>query len=60
MFGTEVVALATQLAAADPAVCDRGDLAEIVKTAQRLRGWLDALDVRIALQASRLAEHGTV
>ena len=58
MFATEVVALAAQLAAADPAVCDRGDLAEIVKTAQRLRGWLDALDVRVALQASRLAEAG--
>jgi hypothetical protein len=58
MFAAEVVALATQLAAADPAVCDRGDLAGLVKTSQRLRGWLDAFDARIALQAARLAETG--
>ena len=58
MFATDVVALAAELAAADPATCDRGDLAELVRTSQRLRGWLDALDVRIALQASRLAEQG--
>jgi hypothetical protein len=58
MFGTDIVALATQLAAADPAVCDRDALAELVKTAQRARGWLDAFDARIALQAARLAEAG--
>ena len=58
MYETQVVALATQLAAADPTACDRGDLTELVKSAQRLRGWLDALDVRIALQASRLADQG--
>jgi hypothetical protein len=50
--------LAAQLAAADPAVCDRGDLAGLVKSSQRLRGWLDAFDARIALQAARLAEAG--
>jgi Domain of unknown function (DUF222)/HNH endonuclease len=58
MYEAQVVALATQLAAADPAVCDRGDLAELVKSSQRLRGWLDAFDARIALQAARLAEAG--
>ena len=58
MYEAEVVALATQLAAADPATCDRGDLAELVKSAQRLRGWLDAFDACIALQAARLAEAG--
>jgi hypothetical protein len=58
MFAAEVVALATELAAADPAVCDRGDLAGLVKSSQRLRGWLDAFDTRIALQAARLAEQG--
>jgi hypothetical protein len=58
MFGSEIVALATQLAAAEPAVCERDALAELVKTAQRARGWLDAFDARIALQAARLAEAG--
>ena len=58
MYESDVVALAAELAAADPAVCDRRGLAGIVKSSQRLRGWLDALDVRIALQASRLAEQG--
>jgi hypothetical protein len=59
MFGPDVVALATQLAAADPATCDRGALTGLVETAQRLRCWLDAFDARIALQASRLAEAGS-
>jgi hypothetical protein len=58
MYETGIVALATRLAAADPAVCDRGDLAGLVKSSQRLRGWLDAFDARIALQAARLAEQG--
>jgi hypothetical protein len=58
MFGTDVVALATRLAWADPAACDRGDLAELVKESQRLRCWLDAFDARIAQRAARLAEQG--
>ena len=58
MYGTGIVALATELAAADPATCDRGDLTDLVRSSQRLRGWLDAFDARIALQAARLAEQG--
>jgi hypothetical protein len=58
VFGIDVVGLATQLAGADPAACDRAGLAELVVTSQRLRGWLDALDARIALRAARLAEQG--
>src|SRR5262245_29473601 len=58
MFEGEFVALATQLAAADPAVCDRDALAELVKTSQRARGWLDALDARVAMAARRLARQG--
>ena len=58
MNGTRVVALVTELAAADPATCDRTGLADLVATSQQVRGWLDALDVRIALAASRLAEQG--
>ena len=58
MFGTDIVALATQLAAAEPAVCDRDALAELVKTAQRARGWLDAMEARIALRSRELADQG--
>ena len=59
MFGPEIVGVVTQLTCADPATCDRTGLAEIVTAAQRVRCWLDALDVRIALAAARLAETGT-
>ena len=58
MNGVRVVALVTELAAADPATCDRRGLADLVAKSQQVRGWLDALDVRIALAASRLAEQG--
>ena len=58
MNGVRVVALVTELAAADPATCDRRGLADLVAASQQVRGWLDALDVRIALAASRLAEQG--
>ena len=58
MFATGIVALATELASADPAVCDRGELTGLVESAQRLRSWLDAFDARIALQAARLAVAG--
>ena len=58
MNGVRVVALVTQLAAADPATSDRRGLADLVAASQQVRGWLDALDVRIALAARRLAEQG--
>jgi hypothetical protein len=60
VFGTDLVAVATQLACADPAACDRGELADLVATSQRLRSWLDAFDARIALQAARLASRAGV
>ena len=59
MSGARVVALVTELAAADPATSTWG-LADLVAASQQVRGWLDALDVRIALAASRLAEPGRV
>ena len=59
MFDVDVVGEVTALTSADPAACDRVGLAELVASAQRVRDWLDALDARIALQASRLAEHGS-
>ena len=59
MFGAEIIAEVAQLTGADPATCDRGGLAEIVASAQRVRCWLDALDVRVAAAAARLAEGGT-
>ena len=53
-----IVALVTLLASADPATCDRRGLADLVTTSQQVRAWLDALDVRIAIHARRLAEAG--
>jgi len=58
MSETGIVALATQLASADPAACDQAALTALVAVAQRARCWLDALDVRIAIHAAHLAEHG--
>jgi hypothetical protein len=56
MFHEEFAALASRLAQADPAVCDRDELAHLVTTSQKARGWLDALDARIALRAAELAD----
>ncbi len=58
MFRDEFVALASTLAQADPAVCDRDELAHLVITSQKARGWLDALDARIALRAAEFAAQG--
>ena len=51
-----IVALATQLAAADPDACDRRDLAVYVDASSRLRAWLDAFDARCARRAGELAD----
>ena len=59
MYETGVLALVAELADADPACCDRAGLAELVATSQKLRAWLDAFDVRVALHASRLADQGS-
>ena len=58
MSSFDVVATVSRLADADPATCDRDGLAELVTMSQRARAWLDALDVRIAVHARRLAESG--
>jgi hypothetical protein len=58
MYGDGVVDLVAQLAAADPFCCDRDGLADLVACSQRVRGWLDALDARIALRSRRLADEG--
>src|SRR5262245_66236208 len=47
-----------ELAGADPLCCDRDGLAELVAKSQRVRGWLDAFDARIALRSRRLADQG--
>jgi len=54
--------LATVLArllAADPSSCDREGLAGLVAQSQRVRGWLDAFDARIAIRAADLAAQGS-
>jgi Domain of unknown function (DUF222) len=58
MFEFDVRAVAGELAAADPKGCDRDQLAGLVERSQQVRGWLDALEARIALRAGQLAEHG--
>ena len=55
MYEPGVVALIGELADADPAACDRAGLAELVERSQRVRAWLDAFDVRVAVHAARLA-----
>ena len=49
MYELTVSDLVAELVDADPAACDRAGLAALVAVSQRLRGWLDAFDVRVAL-----------
>ena len=58
MYETGVVTLVGELVDADPASCDRAGLAGLVAVSQRVRAWLDAFDVRLAVHASRLADEG--
>src|SRR5262245_35611082 len=58
MYGNGVVELVAQLAVADPLCCDRDGLADLVRTTQRVRSWLDAFDARIATAGRRLADQG--
>ena len=46
------------LLAVDLAGCDRAGLAGVVKLAQRVRGWVDAVDVAIARRSKELAAEG--
>ncbi|MGI9053259.1 MAG: DUF222 domain-containing protein [Ilumatobacteraceae bacterium] len=59
MFRSGVVGEVEHLVNHDPAVCDRTELTALVTVTNRVRGWLDALDVRIALRASDLAAQGS-
>jgi hypothetical protein len=47
-----------ELLAVDVAVCDRAGLGAAVKSAQRVRGWVDAVDVAIARRSRELAAEG--
>ena len=47
-----------KLLVCDPAQCGRDGLALLVRRSLRVRGWLDALDAAIAVQAARLAAEG--
>jgi hypothetical protein len=46
------------LLAVELAVCDRTGLGVAVKLAQRVRGWVDAVDVAIAHRSKELAAEG--
>ena len=47
-----------ELLAVDVAVCDRAGLTGVVRLAQRVRGWVDAVDVAIARRSKELAAEG--
>ncbi|HEX4983980.1 MAG TPA: DUF222 domain-containing protein [Ilumatobacteraceae bacterium] len=46
------------LLAVDVSACDRAGLTGVVKLAQRVRGWVDAVDVAIARRSRELAAEG--
>jgi hypothetical protein len=58
MFDEGIRVLVDGLADADPACCDRDELAGLIRRATRVRAWLDALDARVALRARELADDG--
>jgi hypothetical protein len=58
MSASRIHGLVTTLTAADPATCDRGELAELVSASQGVRAWLDAFDASVAVRAAALAEEG--
>ena len=47
-----------ELLAVEVAGCDRAGLGVVVKLAQRVRGWVDAVDVAIARRSRELAAEG--
>ena len=47
-----------ELLAVDVTVCDRTGLTGVVRLAQRVRGWVDAVDVAIARRSRELAAEG--
>jgi hypothetical protein len=63
-FGTDqeddgsVLDAIVKLLVCDPAQCGRDGLALLVARSLRVRGWLDAIDAAIAVQATRLAGEG--
>jgi hypothetical protein len=56
--GGDVRAVLDRLVDADPATADRAEIAELVSTVARLRGWLDAYEVRCARRTRELVESG--
>ncbi|MGI9028922.1 MAG: DUF222 domain-containing protein [Ilumatobacteraceae bacterium] len=58
MFQVRVVDDVRHLVSSDPAACDSSELAVLVAVTQRVRGWLDSYDTRIALRAAELAKAG--
>ena len=54
-----VMSLLAELEASDIAVSSADELAAVVATAGRLRAWLDAFDVRVAVRAAELAAAGS-
>jgi hypothetical protein len=55
MCRSHIAGVVDQLAAADPATCDRAAIAALVADASRVRGWLDAFEARVARRVAELA-----
>ncbi len=56
--GSDVRATLDRLLDADPAVADRDEIAVLVSTVAKMRGWLDAYEVRCARRTGELAVVG--
>ncbi len=58
MEGQDVLATVSTLIDFDPAVCDRDQLAVLVRLMGATRAWFDAFEVRVAARADELAPQG--
>ena len=54
-----IVAEVATLAVADPATCDRAQIAELVARSLAVRGWLDSFDGRLAIRSAQEAADGS-
>ncbi len=56
--GSDVRAVLDSLLDADPAVAERDEIAALVSTVAKMRGWLDAYEVRCARRTRELVDSG--
>ena len=56
--GSDIRAVLESLLDADPALAERDEIAALVSTVAKMRGWLDAYEVRCARRTRELADSG--